>query len=59
MVMSDDRPALTDYTDDGVDLTLVRAMLILTPAQRLEVLDDHAGDILSIRERNAGNQKAV
>ena len=28
------------YAPDGVDLTQVRAMLRLTPAQRLQVLED-------------------
>jgi hypothetical protein len=27
-----------DYSEDGVDLTLIRWMLSLTPAERLEVL---------------------
>ena len=28
------------YSDDGVDLTLIRWMLSLTPAERLEFLED-------------------
>jgi len=44
---------LTDYSPDGVDLTLIRWMLSLTPAERLQVAEDSANEILSIRERNA------
>lgn len=40
---------LTDYSKDGVDLTLIRWMLSLTPAQRLDVLQQHARAILEIR----------
>jgi hypothetical protein len=43
----------TDYRDDGVDLTLIRWMLSLTPAERLEFLDRHVNAILAIRELNA------
>jgi hypothetical protein len=39
--------------DDGVDVTLIRWMLSLTPAERLEVLQSAANGILDIRERNA------
>ncbi len=51
----DDDSLLTDYTHDGVDLTLIRWMLSLTPAERLQVLQDHLDDVLSIRERNEPN----
>lgn len=40
---------LPTHSDDGVDLTLVRWMLSLTPGERLQVLEDHAESILSIR----------
>ena len=43
-----------DYGDDGVDLTLIRWMLSLTPAERLQYLEDHVNDILAIRKLNAG-----
>lgn len=46
-------PRLADYSEDGVDLTLIRWMLTLTPAERLEVLEDRMNDILAIRELNA------
>jgi len=38
---------------DGVDLTLIRWMLSLTPAERLDVLQQHVDSILSIRQANA------
>ncbi len=44
---------LTDYSEDGVDLTLIRWMLSLTPAERLEVLQNHVNAILEIWELNA------
>ena len=45
---------LTDYSPDGVDLTLIRWMLSLTPAERIEFLEQRVNDILAIRELNAG-----
>jgi hypothetical protein len=42
-----------EYSEDGVDLTLIRWMLSLTPAERLAVLEQHVNDILAIREWNA------
>jgi hypothetical protein len=53
VVVPSDEP-LTDYSPDGVDLTLIRWMLSLTPAERLEFLEDHLKAVVSIRERNAG-----
>jgi hypothetical protein len=50
---TDDPPGLTDYSADGVDLTLIRWMLSLTPAERLEYLEQRVNDIISIRELNA------
>ena len=44
---------ITDYSEDGVDLTLIRCMLALTPAERLQVLQTHLNRILAIRELNA------
>ena len=41
-----------EYSDDGVDLSLIRWMLSLTSAERLEFLDDRINDILRIRELN-------
>jgi hypothetical protein len=34
-----------DYSEDGVDLTLIRWMLSLTPAQRLQVLQENIDSI--------------
>jgi hypothetical protein len=44
------------YSEDGVDLTLIRAMLELTPAQRLELLQGNANAVWSIR-RAAGDPR--
>lgn len=49
----DDLSELTDYSPDGVDLTLIRWMLSLTPAERLVTHENYLNDILAIRERNA------
>ena len=38
------------HSEDGVDLTLIRWMLSLTPAERLDVLQQHARAILKLRE---------
>lgn len=45
---------LTDYSEDGIDLTLIRWFLSLTPAERLEIHQQYADDVLALRERNAG-----
>jgi len=37
---------------DGVDLTLIRWMLSLTPAERLDVLQRNVESILELRARN-------
>lgn len=42
-----------EYSEDGVDLSLIRWMLSLTPAERLELLEDRMEDIRAIRELNA------
>ena len=43
-------PALSAaYSEDGVDLTLIRWMLSLTPAERLEVLQNTVASILRLR----------
>ena len=49
-LQDEDLPA---YSEDGVDLTLIRWMLSLTPAQRLEFLEQRINEILAIRELNA------
>ena len=52
--MPPDPQAQTDYSEDGVDLTLIRWMLSLTPAQRLQFLQGQVNAILAIRRLNAG-----
>jgi hypothetical protein len=43
---------LTDYSDDGVDLTLIRWFLSLTPAERLDYVERHVNDVLEIWKLN-------
>ena len=50
----DGQTPLTDYSEDGVDLTLIRWFLSLTPAERLQFNQEHIDDIVAIRELNAG-----
>ena len=56
MVMPDtgepEAPPLPERSEDGVDLTLIRRALSLTPAERLEALDSYLNEIEEIRERN-------
>ncbi len=43
-------PALSAaYSEDGVDLTLIRWMLSLTPAERLEMLEASVRSLLRLR----------
>ncbi len=46
-------PPAPDYSEDGVDLSLIRWFLSLTPAERLEFAERHNNEILAIRELNA------
>lgn len=39
-----------EYSEDGVDLTLIRWMLSLTPSERLQAVEDHANEIMELRE---------
>jgi hypothetical protein len=55
VMATNDDARLTDYSPDGVDLTLIRWMLSLTPAERLEFLEQHVKAIGAIREFNAGS----
>jgi hypothetical protein len=43
---ADDRPT---HSEDGVDLTLIRWMLSLTPRERLQVLQQNVRSILRLR----------
>jgi hypothetical protein len=47
-----DEEALTDYADDGVDLTLIRWFLSMTPKERLHFHQRQVNRILTIRELN-------
>jgi hypothetical protein len=40
------------HSEDGVDLTLIRWMLSLTPAERLQVLQRNVRSILRLRAQN-------
>lgn len=41
-----------DYDENGVDRTQIRAMLRLTPAERLQRLEEFVDSIVEIRELN-------
>jgi hypothetical protein len=43
-----------DYSEDGIDLTLIRWTLSQTPAERLQFLQRHVNAITAIKELNAG-----
>jgi hypothetical protein len=47
-------PPLPEYSEDGVDLSLIRWMLSLTPAERLQFVQNQTNRILAIRELNTG-----
>lgn len=46
IVHEGERPA---YSEDGVDLTLIRWMLSLTPSERLDVLQQYAESAWSLQ----------
>ena len=50
--MAEDQPVQPEYSEDGVDLSLVRWFLSLTPAERLEFVQRHVNRILAIQELN-------
>jgi hypothetical protein len=45
---------LPTHSRDGVDLTLIRWMLSLTPRERLRVLQQNVRSILKLRHAAAG-----
>ena len=45
---------LEEYSDDGVDLTLIRWMLSLSPAERLRALEQNVSAILRLRSGRNG-----
>jgi hypothetical protein len=55
--MDSDEPVdeLPTRSEDGVDLTLIRWMLSLTPEERLEYLENFVNAVLEIRSENAGD----
>ena len=42
---------LSEYSEDGGDLTLIRWMLSLTPGERLAVLQDQVDSLLTLRAK--------
>ena len=44
---------LAEFDENGVDITLIRWMLSLSPAERLGVLERFVAAILEIRARNS------
>jgi hypothetical protein len=49
------QPETSEYGADGVDLTLIRWMLSLTPVERIEVLQRFVNSVEEIRAQNAGD----
>ena len=47
-------PPLVDIDANGVDRAQIRAMLDLTPEERLRKVEDFTRGLLEIRDRNAG-----
>jgi hypothetical protein len=45
---------LPDYSESGVDLSLIRWMQSLSPLERLQFVEERINDVREIRERNAG-----
>jgi hypothetical protein len=50
---------LPDYSEDGVDLTLIRWILSLTPAERLAFLEERINEILAIRDWNVDRHRGT
>jgi hypothetical protein len=48
-------PSAVDIDANGVDRTQIRAMLDLTPEERLRKVEDFVRVLVDIRDRNAGN----
>ena len=49
----DDTPAVPDIDENGVDREQIRAMLRLTPEERLRIVEEFVESALEIRELNA------
>jgi hypothetical protein len=52
-VTEPDREEVAEKAEDGVDVSLIRWTLSLTPAERLQFLDAMLSDVRAIRNRNA------
>lgn len=49
--MDDSNPGIgSNYSEDGVDVTLIRWMLSLSPLERLQVLQQHLNSINHLRK---------
>ena len=51
-------PSYGDYDASGVDLSLLRYMLRLTPLQRLIAMERHARDMVILHEYGRRNREA-
>lgn len=49
-----DGQSLPTHSDDGVDLTLIRWMLSMTPAERLQTLQRTIRSLLRLRDASGG-----
>lgn len=45
------------HSEDGVDLTLIRGMLSLTPAERLQVLQHNIASIMGLQGTDCPRQR--
>lgn len=52
MAQETPEPTKPTHSPDGVDLTLIRWMLLLTPAERLQVLQQNVESLLRLRGDN-------
>jgi hypothetical protein len=50
--------AYGDYNEAGVDLSLLRWVLSLTPRERLELMERHARDTLRLLEHGRRHREA-
>jgi hypothetical protein len=48
--MSEQQEELPTYSDDGVDLTLIRWMLTLSPIERIRILTSYAAGAQELRD---------
>jgi hypothetical protein len=53
VIRVDDDRSDVQPDDDGVDVTLIRWMLSMTPAERLDTLQNFLNAVLETREKNA------